>query len=75
MEKMISYERDGKLVVELVFDLTGESMLDIEEGIQDVLNSAGQIASASVLSKFDTDGQPIVVDRVRYTSKGVQKKK
>lgn len=75
MEKMISYERDGKLVVELVFDLTGASMLEMEEGIQDVLNSAGQIASASVLGKFDTDGGPIVVDNVRYTSKGVQKKK
>lgn len=72
---MISYARDGKLVVELVFDLTGDNMLDMEEGIQDVLNKAGQIASASALNKFDTTGLPIMVDNVRYTSKGVQKKK
>jgi hypothetical protein len=75
MEKMISYERDGKLVVELVFDLTGDNMLNMEESIQDVLNSAGQLASEAALNKFDTDGRPIMVDNVRYTSKGLQKKK
>jgi hypothetical protein len=46
------------------------SMLDSEEIIQDRLNQAGVIATAEALRQFDTDGSPIVIGSVKFTSKG-----
>ena len=45
-------------------------MLSSEEAIQQGVNLAGLLATESVLSRFDTDGGPIEVDKKKYTSKG-----
>jgi len=47
------------------------SMLVTEEGIQNGLNEAGKQATECALSRYDTDGSPISVARIRYTSKGL----
>ncbi len=46
------------------------SMLDFEETLQDRLNEAGVVATAEGLRQFDTDGSPITVGSVKFTSKG-----
>src|SRR5512143_2749613 len=46
------------------------SMLDFEEVIQDRLNQAGVVATAEALHQFDTDGSPLVIGSVKFTSKG-----
>src|SRR5262249_29940259 len=46
------------------------SMLDFEEALQDRLNEAGVVATAEGLRQFDTDGAPITVGPVKFTSKG-----
>src|SRR4051794_25829172 len=46
------------------------SMLDFEEALQDRLNDAGVVATAEGLRQFDTDGSPIIVGPVKFTSKG-----
>jgi hypothetical protein len=46
------------------------SMLDFEETLQDRLNEAGVVATAEGLQQFDTDGSPITVGSVKFTSKG-----
>jgi hypothetical protein len=46
------------------------SMLDFEEALQDRLNDAGVVATAEGLTQFDTDGAPITVWPVKFTSKG-----
>ena len=46
------------------------SMLDFEETLQDRLNEAGVVATAEGLQQFDTDGSPITVGPVKFTSKG-----
>lgn len=46
------------------------SMLDFEEALQDRLNEAGVVATAEGLKQFDTDGSPITVGPVKFTSKG-----
>ena len=46
------------------------SMLDFEETLQDRLNEAGVVATAEGLQQFDTDGSPIAVGSVKFTSKG-----
>ncbi len=46
------------------------SMLDFEEALQQRLNDAGVVATAEGLRQFDTDGSPITVGPVKFTSKG-----
>jgi hypothetical protein len=46
------------------------SMLDFEETLQQRLNDAGVVATAEGLRQFDTDGSPITVGPVKFTSKG-----
>ena len=46
------------------------SMLDFEQTIQDCLNQAGVVATQEALQQFDTDGSPITIGPVKFTSKG-----
>ena len=48
----------------------GTSMLEFEQTIQERLNQAGVVATAEGLRQFDTDGSPITVGPVKFTSKG-----
>ena len=48
----------------------GPSMLDFEQVIQDRLNQAGVVATQEALQQFDTDGSPISIGSVKFTSKG-----
>src|SRR3954453_6109077 len=48
----------------------GSSMLDFEQAIQDRLNQAGVVATEEALRQFDTDGAPIAIGAVKFTSKG-----
>jgi hypothetical protein len=47
-----------------------QSMLEFEEAPQDRLNAAGVLATQEGLRQFDTDGSPITVGSVTFTSKG-----
>jgi hypothetical protein len=46
------------------------SMLEFEEALQDRLNAAGALATQEGLRQFDTDGSPITIGSVTFTSKG-----
>lgn len=50
---------------------SGANMLETEESIQAALNEAGSIATAVALKKYDTAGEPIVVNGVKMTSLGL----
>ena len=50
------------------------SMLEFEETLQDRLNAAGVLATQEGLRQFDTDGSPITLGSVTFTSKGQQPK-
>jgi hypothetical protein len=47
-----------------------DSMLDFEEVLQNRLNDAGVVATVEGLKQFDTDGLPITVGPVKFTTKG-----
>ena len=49
-------------------------MLEQEERIQEVLNEAGRLFTGEVLSRFDTDGAPILIGAIKWTSKGREPK-
>lgn len=46
------------------------SMLEFEETLQDRLNAAGVLATEEGLRQFDTDGSPLAIGPVTFTSKG-----
>src|SRR5947209_8249991 len=48
----------------------GSSMLDFEQTIQERLNQAGVVATQEALQQFETDGSPITIGAVKFTSKG-----
>ncbi len=48
----------------------GSSMLDFEQTIQERLNQAGVVATQEALRQFDTDGSPLTIGPVKFTSKG-----
>ena len=50
------------------------SMLEFEETLQDRLNAAGVLATQEGLRQFDTDGSPITLGSVTFTSKGLHPK-
>lgn len=50
------------------------SMLSTEDRIQTHLNEAGVLASGKALEQFDTDGLPLEIGGLRWTSKGKQPK-
>jgi len=47
-----------------------KSMLAFEDAIQTSLNLGGVSATAEALSRFDTDGSPILMGETKFTSKG-----
>lgn len=59
---------ENEITVQIKIPLK-KSMLDSEESILDCLNEAGTLATQEVLGSFDTDGAPIIVENVKYTSK------
>lgn len=46
------------------------SMLEFEETLQDRLNAAGVLATEEGLRQFDTDGSPMTIGAVTFTTKG-----
>jgi hypothetical protein len=59
--------------VELAISLSG-NLLEMEETIQSALNEAGMLATEQALGRFDTDGSPIVLGDVKWTTKGQEPK-
>lgn len=69
MEADVLDRNDDGIVVQVKIPF-GRSMLDNEEAIQEAVNAVGRVATSESLARFDTDGSPIDVGGVRFTSKG-----
>ncbi|MDR0796361.1 MAG: ISKra4 family transposase, partial [Tannerella sp.] len=69
MEAKIIKTSAKRITIQLEIDLEDE-MLSSEEAIQQGVNQAGLLATHYSLSRFDTDGSPILIDKKKYTSKG-----
>lgn len=66
-------ETDGTITITTKFKPEG-SMLEQEEQIAAALAEAGRIATVFSMKSFDTDGQGVVVNNEKYTSRGQEKK-
>jgi hypothetical protein len=65
---------DGSITITINLHPTG-TMLEQEEQIAVAVSKVGLLATELSLKSFDTDGKPIIIDNVKYTSKGEEKKK
>ena len=65
---------DGEeLTLQVKVKITG-SLFEAEQAILDACNEVGQLASLHAIKRFDTDGSPIQVGGVKFTSKGTTPK-
>lgn len=67
--KMISAS-ETSITIQVTIPIDTKSMLSTEESILKGINEAGSLATSQALSCFDTDGRPITLGKVKYTSKG-----
>ncbi len=75
MQAKIIKRNGNKITVQVEVDISGDSMLEKEEIIQKAVNDVGCLYSSEALKSFDTNGDKIQVDGIKYTSKGLQKEK
>jgi hypothetical protein len=66
-------EADGTITITTKFKPEG-SMLEQEEQIAAALAAAGRLATQLTLKGFDTEGQSLITDNQKYTSRGQEKK-
>lgn len=66
-------EKDGSLTISINLKMSG-TMLEQESQIRDAINSVGRCATGFALKSFDTNGEPIVIEGIKHTSKKPQKK-
>ena len=62
-----------KVVLQLELPLSG-SMLIQEEQIPEILNQAGMLFTGEALQSFDSDGSPLIMGQIKWTSKGPEPK-
>jgi hypothetical protein len=74
METKIISKDSNSIKIEIDIPIS-KSMLKTEDDIQKALNIAGVVATSHALSCHDTNGDPIVKNNTRYTSKGKVPKK
>lgn len=69
----VKVRREGnEMVYEMRVKITGKSMLEQEQAIQEAANLVGRRATEDALKGFDTQGEAISVDGVKFTTKGEQ---
>lgn len=70
MDNKIITVNENTIIISVTVQL-GNSMLENEERIQSALNKGGMVLSEEALKRFDSDGSPIKVGDVKFTSKGI----
>jgi hypothetical protein len=73
MAAQYKLETDGSISIIVNIKPEG-SMLEQEEQIAAAVAEAGRLATMLSLKGFDTNGDAIVTDNVKFTSKGSEKK-
>ena len=74
MNASIISQNDKELTIQIKISLK-PSMLESEQSILESINQVGVLATEEALKQFDTDGEPIVVGGVKFTSRCLTEKK
>ncbi len=70
----LTHHPDGSITVSTTFHLKG-SLLEMENTILDAANKVGCIGTKEALTRFDTNGLPLVREGVNWTSRNKDSKK
>ena len=70
----ITHHSNGSMTVSVTIHLDG-SMMEMESSILDAVNDVGCVATGEALKRFDTNGNPIIREGVKLTSKNKDSKK
>jgi hypothetical protein len=70
MEATITKRSAKCYTIEVEIPYEFNSMLEAENRIQQQVNSVGILATGEALKQFDTDGSPLTIDGVKFTSRG-----
>ena len=73
MAAQYKFEQDGRIIITLDIKPEG-SFLEQEEQIAAAVAEVGRLATELSLKRFDTQGQPVILDNVKHTSRGEEKK-
>ncbi|MCP3667517.1 MAG: hypothetical protein GY696_34330, partial [Gammaproteobacteria bacterium] len=73
MKANIVSKNEREVVIQVKISLES-SMLETEESVQESSNQAGCQAAEIALSRYDTNGDPITVNDLKHTSKGLIEK-
>ena len=68
MAKIIE-QKANSLIIQVKIDLSGNSLMEIENRVLDACNEMGCLATEKALEKFDTDGSPIKLGAQKLTSR------
>jgi len=74
MTAHIISQTDQEITIQIKISLK-KTMLESEESILDSVNQVGVLATEEALKQFDTDGEPIVIGGVKWTSRCLTEKK
>ena len=74
MTAHIISHNDTEITIQVKVSLK-QSMLESEQSILECVNQVGVLATEEALKQFDTDGEPIVVGNVKFTSRCLTEKK
>lgn len=72
MQPKIERHADGSMTISLTLpaDVAEQSLLSAEEQLMDALNAVGCKSMEQILSGYDSDGAPMVMEGRKWTSKG-----
>src|SRR6202020_1660714 len=72
MQPKIERHADGSMTISLTLPAgnSDQSLLSAEEQLMDALNAVGCKSMEHILSGYDVDGAPILVEGRKWTSKG-----
>jgi len=70
MEARITKRSATSYTIEVEIPHEFNSMLEAETRIQEQVNKVGVLATGEALQQFDTGGEPLVVDGIKFTSRG-----
>lgn len=70
----LTHNPDGSITVSTTFTLTG-SMLEMENTVLDAANKVGCVGTEEALKQFDTNGSPLTIGGVNWTSRNKDAKK
>lgn len=73
MSKIIE-QTANSLIIQVKIDLSGRSLMEIENRILDACNEVGCMTTEKALEKFDTDGSPIKLGEQKLTSRSQSNK-